>query len=182
LQAFRDGMNAVNYDPESLSAEELATFRDWQSKVSGFVTAFGAEVFKQGITEAEVTQRANLWADVSLKEIYIFGVAAGNSEQRVIWDLDEQVEDHCDDCPRLAGHIRTLKYFLKIGLYPGSGRTQCKLGCKCRLVITDKPVTKAPLPVVVGKYLDLTGLSESQLSDLESAVKAAGDVWSDATD
>lgn len=176
LMAFRDGMNTVDYDPESLSPDELLTFRAWQEEQSGYVAGLGAEVFKQGITEAEVALRANLWANVSLQAIYYEGVAAGKGEQMMVWKLGDS-EESCDDCPRLDGNVRPMKYWLKIKLFPGSGRTECKLGCKCSLKPTDLPATKNPLPIVVGKNVDVASLKATEVEELRRWVEEMGDTF-----
>lgn len=137
LQAYRDGMNEVGYDPESLSKKELERFRNWKDEQSGYVTKFGAEVFKMGITPDEVSIRANMWADVSLRGIYLGGITAGNGKQRLEWKLGK-VERHCPDCLILSGQVHTADEWEAKGIRPGNGATLCKQGCDCDLVTTDK--------------------------------------------
>ena len=144
LQAYRDGMNEVGYDPESLSKKEFERFRNWQDEQSGYVTKFGAEVFKMGITPDEVSIRANMWADVSLRGIYLGGITAGNGQQRLEWKLGK-AERHCPDCLVLNGQVHTADEWEAKGLRPGNGMTICKQGCDCDLVTTDKKT--------VGNYL-----------------------------
>lgn len=148
LQALRDGMNSVGYDPESLSKEETGVFRAWQERQSKYVSHFAAEIFKQGITESEVSIRANMWADVSLEEIRFIGVALGDGESLHEWFLGQGEIDHCEDCPKLDGFVLPIRTWLEKGLTPGSGRTQCKQGCQCGLKPTKKPVTERSLPTL----------------------------------
>lgn len=138
LLAFRDGMNEVGYDPESLGDTELAAFREWQAEQSKYVTNLGAEMFKQGITENEVQLRAEMWADISLNDARLRGIEVGKSDQLLEWFLGE-AERHCEDCPRLAGTVMTAKEWRESGIRPGSGHTECGPGCKCGLKPTDKP-------------------------------------------
>jgi phage portal protein BeeE/2'-5' RNA ligase len=139
LIAYRDGMNSVGYDPESLNTKELERFRAWQDEQSGYVTNLGAEVFKQGITENEVAIRARMWADVSLRAIYLGGITTGNGKQRLMWKLGT-VENHCPDCLVLNGQVHTADEWEGKGLQPGNGKTVCKQGCDCSMELTDEPV------------------------------------------
>lgn len=140
LLAYRDGMNEVGYDPESFSKEQLAEFRDWQSDQSGFVTNFGAEIFQQGIAEAEVELRARMWADMSLEDIRQRGIAIARPEQHMEW-VEGDTIDKCEDCLRLNGQVHTMKQWIESGYTPTSRKTKCKsYGCKCRLIPTDKPL------------------------------------------
>lgn len=178
LMAFRDGMKEAGYEPESLSKEEVAAFNAWRTEQAGYIKNLAAEVFKQGISEAEVSIRAELWGNVSLNSIYYLGMGFGGNEIRAIWMLGRS-EEHCDDCPRLDGHVRPMAYWMRIGLYPGSLKTECKHGCNCSLVITDKPVTKDPLPIAVSaRSADFLALrSAAEIEHIRSLVAEMGDVW-----
>ena len=79
LVAYRDGMNASGYDPESFSQKEVAVFRAWQEQQSQYVTGLGAELFGPGVSEAVIEDRVRMWADISLREINLHGVAAGDA-------------------------------------------------------------------------------------------------------
>lgn len=140
LQAMRDGMNEVGYDPESFSMEELAAFRSWQETQSAFVGNLGAELFKQGgITEGEVAIRANMWASMTLESARELGLTLGKPNQHMEWELG-QTEKHCIDCLRLAGQVHTMQEWLDSGYTPTSGKTDCKsFNCDCKLKPTDKP-------------------------------------------
>lgn len=138
LQAFRDGMKSAGYDPESYSKEELAVFRAWQDRQSGYVTNLGKELFGPGISEALITQRVQMWADISLNEIRLRGVALANQEKRYRWDYHPSAQ-HCKHCPILDGQVHTITEWLEADLYPGSGRTECGPGCECSLTPTDEP-------------------------------------------
>lgn len=158
LQAFRDGMNSVGYDPESLNKEELGVFRAWQERQSKYVAHFGAEIFKQGITENEVSIRANMWADISLEEIRLIGVAMGDGDSLHEWGLGQGEIDHCEDCPKLDGFVLPIRTWLEKGLTPGSGKTKCKQGCLCTLRPTDKPLTERALPSLSARSTNLLEL------------------------
>lgn len=178
LIAFRDGMKDAGYEPESLSKEEVAVFNAWRDEQYRYIKNLAAEVFKQGISEAEVGIRAELWGNVSLNVIYYQGMGFGGNEVRGIWMLGRS-EEHCDDCPRLDGHVRPMAYWMKIGLYPGSLATECRHGCNCSIMVTDKPVTKDPLPIAVSArsadYLALR--STAEIDAIRALVAEMGDIW-----
>lgn len=132
LVAFRDGMNDANYNPESMSAEELAAFRSWQSDQSSYVTNFGAEIFKQGITELEITARASMWTNKSLDTIYWQGVAFGAPNKLYRWVLGDT--EHCHTCLSLEGKARTMKDW-QATIMPRSSQLDCGgYNCGCSLV------------------------------------------------
>lgn len=137
LLALRDGMEEVGYNPESLSPEIVKAFNDWLKKQSAYVSNFGAEVFKEGISEIEVRQRATMWADVSLDEARIIGViAAGDPMLKRI--LGQVSTEHCSECKILADQVHPASEWKKRDLLIGTHLTSCKQGCACSFVVTDE--------------------------------------------
>lgn len=133
LVAFRDGMNSEGYDPESFSAEELAAFRSWQEETSGYISGLGTEMFKEGgIAEGEISLRADMWAEKSLRDIYYRGakLAAPNKKKR--WKRNP-AKDSCTDCLARDGQVKTYAEWEAIGL-PGSHDLECHgFFCGCEL-------------------------------------------------
>lgn len=139
LRAMRDGMRTVGYDPESFSMEELAAFRSYQEEQSQFISKFASEVFKQGISEAEVAIRADYWANVTLEKARELGILLGKPNQAMMWVLGNTGE-HCVDCVRLNGQVHTMKEWIDSGYTPTSGKTEChSFNCLCELRPTDLP-------------------------------------------
>lgn len=139
LIALRDGMNEVQYDPESLSVEELSAFRSWQEEASLRVTNLGAEIFKQGISEAEVAIRAEMWANITLESARQLGILLGKPNQLMEWQRGP-TSDSCEDCIRLEFQVHTMKEWVDSGWTPTSRKTACgSYNCLCSLVPTDKP-------------------------------------------
>lgn len=136
LVAFRDGMNEEGYDPESFSPDELNSFNKWLAEQSGYITNFGGEIFKQGITEAEVKYRAEMWADVSLYQARLLGIAAGAPKQmyKRVWNPSAE---HCPECKTLNGQVHPMEEWVSRRLLPGQEHTQCGPGCRCALTKTD---------------------------------------------
>lgn len=133
LMAFRDGMEAEGYSPESFSVEELAAFRAWQDETSGYITGFGDELFRQGgITETEVAARADAWADKSLRDVFYRGATLAAPTKSKRWKRDP-AKDSCADCIARDGQVKTLAEWREIGL-PGSHSLSCGgYNCGCSL-------------------------------------------------
>lgn len=138
LPALRDGLNEGGSDPESLAPETVKLFNEWLSKHSAFVSSFGEEVFKQGISEGEVRVRATMWADVSLDEVRVIGViAAGDKMLRRV--LGQVLTEHCPECKVLADQVHPASEWKKRDLLIGTMLTTCKQGCHCSFIVTDEP-------------------------------------------
>lgn len=140
LQAMRDGMNEVDYDPESFSMEELAAFRVLQEETSGYISGLGAEMFKEGgISEGEVAVRADMWASMTLESARELGIKLGKPNQRMKW-VRGPTADSCPDCIRLENQVHTMKAWIESGWTPTSKKTECRsYQCLCQLVPTDEP-------------------------------------------
>lgn len=139
LQAFRDGFNAGGQNPESYSPEELAAFRTWLNEQSQFVTAFGKELFKQGISEPEIALRADMWTNKSLDAVYYLGLKFAVPNKLFRWKRNPEKES-CTDCIERDGVVRTLEQWEKVGL-PGDQRLSCHgYLCGCEL----EPVRSFP--------------------------------------
>lgn len=132
LLAFRDGMNKVGYDPESFSQEELGVYRDWERQQSGYVTDFGAEIFKQGITETEVAVRAEIWTNASLDTVMYEGMTLGAPEKEMRWNRNPE-KDSCETCIANDGQVKTLKDWRKAGMPKSRGLACGGFHCGCGL-------------------------------------------------
>jgi 2'-5' RNA ligase len=140
LLAFRDGMNAEGYNPESFSKSELDAFRRWQEEASSYVTKAGAELFKGGgITEGEIAIRAEMWGNKSLRDIYLKGQLLAAPKKPKMWRRDAKKES-CSDCIRLDGKVRSLEDWNKT-ILPGDSRLECR-GYLCGCDLVDPPAGK----------------------------------------
>lgn len=137
LLAFHDGMAEAGNDHDSLSADELATFKGWRDEQSGYVTNFGAEIFKEGVSELEIAQRIYMWTDVSLGRVKILGTIAGGDPmlRRVLGQVESE---HCPECHKLAGQVHKASEWAKRDLLIGSSLTTCKQGCHCSFEVTNE--------------------------------------------
>lgn len=136
LMAFRDGMNSEDYDPESFSAKELAAFRKWQADASDRVTAVGAEIFRGGgISEAEAALRADMWANVTLRQIFFEGAALAAADKLKTWNITPG-KDSCKTCISRNGVTLPYSKWKEIGLPGDYDALECR-GMFCECYLTD---------------------------------------------
>jgi hypothetical protein len=145
LIAAFDGLAAGGLTVESLDSNQLKVFRDWQQETSGYITDFGAEIFRQGITENEVSARAEAWSSKTLDFIYNRMYALAAPEKRVKRQLGA-TDSHCPDCVYLADNkVATLKDWQASGWFVKSSKQACHGDhCDCSYVDTEDPVNFDP--------------------------------------
>lgn len=134
--AYRDGMRdgGVELDnEENLDSGDLLTIQSWANEQSTYVTHFGNEIFSRGLTDAEVTNRAEIWANKSLEVIYQKGLAAADENGLYEWSLGK-TEEHCTTCLSLHGQRHRLKEYIRKRLLPKSSDLKCGgWNCDCKL-------------------------------------------------
>lgn len=79
-----------------------------------------------------IRHRANLYLQTMRGTSGAGFVAASEIDEEFNWDLNDAVEEHCDDCPYLASQNPWDPSTLYA--YPGDGNTACLGNCKCRLI------------------------------------------------
>lgn len=134
LQMFRQGMEDQGVSPESLSAEQLKVFRDWQAEVSGHVGNLRQQAYSEdGISEASAAQRPDMWTNVSLRDVYYRGATTVAPDAPKIWQVGDT--EHCATCLSRDGQVKTLSEWGDAG-YPGSfDDLDCRgVNCQCELV------------------------------------------------
>lgn len=134
LIAFRDGMEAGGYTPESLSTDDVTIFKAWLAESSDYVSGVGEELFITGNTP-DPAARSELWVNKSLDDIYFAGLRIGAPTMEVYWHLG-QTEEHCDSCLERDGKKFTVDELGRIG-YPRDRRLICG-GWKCDCFVSDK--------------------------------------------
>lgn len=132
---FADGLREGGVDGE-MDDFDLKQVQNWLSDQSGYVTHFANEVYKQGLSEAQVSQRAEMWANKSLDEMYTAGLISADKNGLYRWDLG-RTEQHCPTCLRMSGQQHRLKEYYKRDVLPRSSKLDCGgWQCDCRLVRT----------------------------------------------
>lgn len=108
-------------------------FRAWLDEQSKRVSDFGAELFKQGITETEVATRADMWTNKALDTLYYQSLALAAPKKPYRWEFDP-AKEHCESCRSLHGTVRTLAEWQET-VMPKSDQLDCKgFHCGCELV------------------------------------------------
>lgn len=86
-----------------------------------------------------IRSRANLYLQTMRGTSGAGFVAASEIDEEFTWDLNDSVEEHCDDCPYLATQNPWSPSTLYA--YPGDGQTACLGNCKCRLIRSSDGLT-----------------------------------------
>lgn len=139
-RAYRQGLEdaGVTDEPDDEEQTEIASLLATQSQyVSGFTDAL---INGTGITDGQAAGRAGMWFNGSISPFYSAGLLAGNKNLMQEWVLGN-AEQHCPDCPRLAGQRHRARDWARRGLdgIPRVGqKTTCGgWQCQCKLI----PVT-----------------------------------------
>lgn len=129
--AYRDGMAAGGVEVDALDSDALADIVKWQSEQSSYVTSFGEDVYKNGLTDSAIDSHARMWGNKSLKDVYYKGLAAADTDGMYEWVIGA-TEEHCTDCKRLNGVRARLSTWQKSGFRPQGDMLKCKgFECKC---------------------------------------------------
>lgn len=147
LQAAADALADAGVASESLSKDDVALFRTWQTETSAYISGLGEEIFKEpgGLTEAGVSTRAEMWCNKSLDAIYYAILRANAPEKRGTWRVGP-TETHCRNegstfgCQERNGETRTMDEWEQIG-FPGSDKLTCG-GFQCGCSIYDAETGK----------------------------------------
>ena len=107
----------------ALGIAEEEIFRRLEASLRGSLDMFSK--FK-GAIEKEldivVGKTAQLESNAVMSEV-----------EKLKWQLDPTVEEHCPDCLRNSTMTKSFEEWANLGL-PGMGNTQCGSYCKCTLV------------------------------------------------
>lgn len=144
LSAFRDGMAAGGYNPESLSTDDVTIFKAWLAESSDYVSNVGSELFVTGNTP-DPAARSELWVNKSLDDIYFAGLRIGAPNMKGTWLLGA-TETHCSSneggggCLERHQQTKTIDEWGKVG-FPRDRRLPCG-GWKCDCQIFDEKGNK----------------------------------------
>jgi hypothetical protein len=132
--AYFDGLEAGGVVRADFSAEDLQALNQWLKEQSQYVNSFARRVYDQGLSDAQVTLHANLWANKSLRGAYQLGEYSANRNGSYQWRLGD-TDEHCRDCLRLNGQVHRLRDWMRKRWMPGSEKLECKgYNCDCQLV------------------------------------------------
>lgn len=135
-QARLDGLTQGGV--EELSDDDLNAHAVWLAEQSSYVTSFMDEVYSAGLSEAQVTARAEAWSNKSLMLAYNEGIQSADANGLYLFEGDDGV-DGCATCKRLDGQKHRMKDWAARELRPGIDTAIFDCGgweCQHRLVKT----------------------------------------------
>lgn len=136
--AYEDGLKAGGVEGE-VDDDDLARVQGWLGEQSEYVSSFADSVYKEGLTDDQVSTRADLWANKSLDLMFQEGLKSADANGAYEWTLGA-AEEHCETCQRLAGQVHRLKEWHKRDLLPRRDTLACKgFNCRCQLKRTTAP-------------------------------------------
>lgn len=141
LEAYRDGLKDGGVPAEDMDARDEAALAEWLRLQSEYVTKFGARVFSQDLSDAQIRNHAEMWANKSLRDAYQLGQASANWNGMFVWKLGA-TKEHCEDCARYAGQIHRMRDWRKKKATPGSEALTCR-GYQCLCVLDPAPGKRA---------------------------------------
>lgn len=131
--AYMDGLIDGGVLDASMDDEDKAKVKALQQAQNTYIRNLANSVYETTISDAQAAQKPVLWFQASIYPAYLEGLASAKRNQMMEWVLGP-AEEHCKDCPKLNGQRHRLKDWMRKGLYPKSGVTECNLGCKCSLI------------------------------------------------
>lgn len=142
------GVESADYSPEELAAlaQVIATEYGYVAGLADYIHANSkAAGGKLGDLEGRLHQWALRWGSTHDQ-----AMAMAGKDQPMMWTLGP-TESHCTDCEALDGKVKRGSYWTAAGILPRVPALACTgINCGCSLVVTDKPITRGPLPKLAG--------------------------------
>ncbi len=150
-QAWREGAKSVGILPGERTVEEKIAKLRIQIISQTAIPGFARFIFEnqRGISPlSKSLRRAELWIN-RYNEVKNLAIQMSAADQKLIWQVGPT--EHCVDCVRLNGKVKRASQWLAAGIKPQDSRLNCGgFRCKCTTTKTDKPLSKGPLPKLVG--------------------------------
>jgi len=152
-KAFYEGASEVGVQPSELSpTERMEIERAIMSEmgyIDGLLTAVEAGSKENGGKLGPLMNRAAMWAnryrDVANRAKTIVG-----EDKKLKW-VRGPTSDSCQDCIHMDGKVKRASQWEAAGIRPQSLDLECKgFNCLCTFVPTNEPMSKGPLPHLVG--------------------------------
>ena len=143
-QAYLDGLLVGGVVQDRLTKDDLARVQAWLADQFTYIDKMVADIWgtrrsqQTPPTQIDYLNRAAMWANKSLREVFQMGTADADRNAMYRWVLGD-TREHCKDCLRLNGQIHRWRAWEKAGMLPGSRELECKgYQCRCRLVKTNE--------------------------------------------
>ena len=150
-QAWREGAKSVGILPGDRTTAEDAARQNILITSLTALPGFANFIFEnqRGISPLSKSfTRAELWIN-RYNEVKNLAIQMSAADQKLIWQVGPT--EHCVDCVRLNGKVKRASQWLAAEIKPQDSRLNCGgFRCKCTTTKTDKPLSKGPLPKLVG--------------------------------
>lgn len=118
-QAYTDGLadGGVEVGEDGLDEDAQSTIASWLSKQSVYVTDFANTLYSDTPGVQDPSAKAVLWANKSLDEVYMDGVA--DADRNGLYEfVGHDGEESCKTCSRLKGQKHRLSEWIRKRLRP----------------------------------------------------------------
>lgn len=148
-QAWNEGAAECGIKPDEYTVEEQVAFgnaiNEELSNVSGFALRIDQNSRNNGGELTPLLTQLNLWVN-RYNDFKNRAKTLACKDQKLEWILGP-TEEHCPTCSRLSGKVKRGSQWTVQPQNPPNGNLSCGgWNCKCELNITDKPVSRGPLP------------------------------------
>lgn len=151
-EAWDAGAAECGLKPDEYTIDEqIALGRAIRNEL-GYVTEFGLAINldskASGGKLEPFFKRVETWAN-RYNDVRNQAKVLACADQKLMWVLGA-TEQHCSTCPRLNGKVKRGSVWQASGIRPQNPpNDSIECGgwrCQCRLEVTDRPVSKGPLP------------------------------------
>lgn len=151
--AWHNGMKEVGLTPADMSPEERIQLEQVIysefSHIDGFLTAIEQGSKANGGKLGPLMARADMWIN-RYRDVMNQAKQMAQNDPPLMWILGP-TEAHCIDCSRLNGKVKRASTWRRAGIRPQDPGLSCRgFNCLCILQPTDKPLSRGPLPRLVG--------------------------------
>lgn len=139
-KAYADGLRSGGGTGD-LSDEDEARVQNWLVDQIDYIDGIADELYDEGANPDAAHDRATLWVNKSLGDMFEAGRLAANPGRMYRFDGDDGVES-CNTCKRLKGQVHSLEDWHKNQLVPKIYTATFDCGgwkCQHKLVPTDEP-------------------------------------------
>ena len=151
LAAWLTGFAVCGLEEEDMNSDEITARSDWIKGQFAYVWGLGEWIEEHskanGFKLEQSIQRAAVW-EARWDEGYMLGKTAGCRDAKAIWTLGSS--EHCTSCLKLSGKVKRMSFWNSHGILPrvaAASYLMCRgYKCQCSLELTDKPMSKGPLP------------------------------------
>ena len=151
--AWHEGAKECGVAPSELTPEEKMALQQAIVHETNYISDF-AQVIEAGSKAnggnmGPLMVKAELWINRYL-DISNQAKIDACGDKKLAWRLGA-TKIHCEDCSRFNGKVKRASQWQRAGIRPQSHDLECGgWRCLCVLESTDEPLSKGPLPRLVG--------------------------------